>query len=386
MRLWNRAALAALGAVAVTSAWAAVRTPLGNDYLQAGPGADDAGPQIDALIQGDLSRFFSEQSFLGPVSLVLRAPFAALGGDNFLAQYRFGVFPCMLALGIVALALAHLAVERGAKTWHAAILVGVVLFAGPATNALHSGHPEELLTTAVVLAAVLAAAGGKEGAAAVLAGTAIATKPWAALALVPIALATTRPLRTLLIGAASGALLLAPMALANTDAFRDAARAANDIHRIRPLSVWWLLKSDGDLPGAVETGIRPALLAVSALLAWAAAKHGALTLGRLLALLAFVFLLRAALDPGDNAYYHVPFIAALGSWELVAARRPPALAFAAGLLLAEPFHGRLGTDNDLRNIVYLAWVLPLGAYIAARVASARDPAAGVPARVPPGDT
>lgn len=385
MRFWNRAALAALGAVAAASAWAAAGTPLGNDYLQAGPGADDAGPQIDALIHGDLSRFFSEQSFLGPVSLVLRAPFAALGGDDFLAQYRFGVFPCMLALGIVALALAYLAVERGAKTWHGAILIAVVMFAGPAANALRAGHPEELLTAALVLAAALTAARGKENATAVLAGTAIATKPWAALALVPIALATTRPLRTLFTSAATGVLLLAPMALANTDAFRDATRAANDIHRIRPLSVWWLLKSDGDLPGAVETGIRPALLAVSALLAWAAARRGTLTLERLLALLAFVFLLRAALDPGDNAYYHVPFIAALGSWELVAARRPPVLAFAAGLLLTDTFLGQLGTDNDVRSIVYLAWVLPLGAYIATRVAPARDPAAGVPARVPPGD-
>ena len=385
MRSWNRAALAALGAVAAASAWAAARTPLGNDYPHAGPGADDAGPQIDALIHGNLTRFFSEQSFLGPVSLVLRAPFAALGGDDVLHQYRFGVFPCMLALGIVSLALARIAVDRGAKTWHAALLVAVVLFSGPAANALRSGHPEELLTTALVLAAALTAARGRETPAAVLAGAAIATKPWAALALVPIALATPRPLRTLATGAATGALLLAPMALANTDAFRAAASAANDVHRIRPLSVWWLLKSDGDLPGVVEDGIRSVLLAGSALIAWAAARRGALTLERLLALLALVFLLRAALDPGDNAYYHVPFIAALGAWELVAERRPPVLAFAAGLLLTGTFHGQLGSDNDVRSIVYLAWVVPLGAYIAARVAPARDPAPGVPARVPPGD-
>lgn len=385
MRSWNRTALAALGVVAAASAWAAARTPLGNDYLQAGPGADDAGPQIDALIHGHLSRFFSDQSFLGPVSLVLRAPFAALGGNDFLAQYRFGVFPCMLALGIVALALAHVAIDRGARPWHALILIAVVLFAGPATNALRSGHPEELLTTALVLAAALTAARQRGTAAALLAGAAIATKPWAALALVPIALATTRPLRTLATGAATAALLIAPMALGNYDAFRDATSAANDIHRIRPLSAWWLLKSNGDLPGAVEDGIRPVLLAVSALLAWAAAQRRALTFERLLALLALVFLLRAALDPGDNAYYHVPFIAALGAWELVAERRPPVLALAAGLLLTETFQGQLGTDNDVRSIVYLAWVVPLGAYIAARVASARDPAAGVPARVPPGD-
>jgi hypothetical protein len=174
------------------------------------------------------------------------------------------------------------------------------------------------------------------------------------------------------------------MALANYDAFHAAMRAANEIHRVRPLSVWWLIQGDGGLPGIVEDGIRPVLVAFSALLALGAAQRGAITLERLLGLLALIFLLRAALDPGDNAYYHVPFIATLGAWELVEARRPPVLAFAAGLLLTDTFQGQLGTDNDVRSIVYLAWVVPLGAYIAARVAPARDPAPGAPARVPSG--
>jgi hypothetical protein len=169
--------------------------------------------------------------------------------------------------------------------------------------------------------------------------------------------------RTALLGAGTGLALLAPMVLADTDAFRAAARGANEIHRVRPLSLWWL-PWHGDLPAAVDQAVRPALAGLSVLLALVARRRGRLALEPLLALLALVFLLRCVLDPGDNAYYHVPFLAALASWELLDRRRPPVLAFAGGLLLTARFLGELGTDNDLRSAVYLAWSLPLAGHLA----------------------
>src|SRR6476620_1863827 len=99
--------VAAAGTLA-GAALVAANAPLGNDYPLGAPGVDAAGPQIDALIHGDLDRFFAAQSFLGPVSLVLRALFALpsrLGDAALLTQYRLGVFACLAALGLATIAV-----------------------------------------------------------------------------------------------------------------------------------------------------------------------------------------------------------------------------------------------------------------------------------------
>src|SRR4051794_30835971 len=78
------AALAALFLSATTS--------LGTDY----PG--DAGAAIGALARDDIHGFVSAQPQMGPLSLLGRAPLAALAGPGSIWAYRLGALACMLGL------------------------------------------------------------------------------------------------------------------------------------------------------------------------------------------------------------------------------------------------------------------------------------------------
>ena len=375
----TRLAVAVAAGVVGVSALLAARTGRGSDYPLITPGTDGAGPQIDALVHLRIASFFAHQSFLGPVSLVLRAPFAALSRldhGTVLAQYRFGTFVCLVALGLAGLAVAVLAAARPSGLWHGALLIALLMLAPPTHNAIRAGHPEELLTTAFVLGATLAAVLGRPWLAVALVGLAIASKPWGALAIGPVAIASSDRVRVAAAGAAVGVVLIAPMALANTSAFRTAARGANEIHNIQPLDAWWPISAKPavtptgvhvtlrHLPQAVRHGVRPGLFVLAAVLSLLLARRGRASLDVALLLLALIFLLRGVLDPGNHPYYHVPFIAALGSWEVLARKRPPALALVVSLLLSQTFIGRLAPDNDLIAWVYLAWSLPLAAYLA----------------------
>jgi hypothetical protein len=375
-------ALAAAAGILALSAALAARTVLGNDYGLSRVGTDGAGPQINALVHVDLHRFFVHESFLGPVSLVLRAPFAALsnlGHPNLLEQYRLGSFPCLAAIGLAGAATVVLTRERRGGWWHAAVLVGVVLLGPPVQSALGAGHPEELLTAALMLLAIAAAALGHDRTAAVLLGLAIASKPWAALAIGPVAVASHNRVRVAAAGLALGAALIAPMALANTPAFAAAMHGAADIHHVRPLSVWWWLSAHRGvtpsgihmtarrLPRLIVEGMRPAILLGAGLLSLAVARAKRSGVETALLLAALIFMARCVLDPANHAYYEIPFIATLGAWEVVGARRPPALALVASLLLAQRFRGMLAPDNDLIASVYLAWSLPLAGYLAYRL-------------------
>src|SRR3954471_3680687 len=81
----------------------------------------EAGPVIDDLIHGRFGDFLSGRPLMGPLSLLVRAPFAALslitggGGPTALYDnaYRFGVFPCVLAGGALGLALYLIAESEG---------------------------------------------------------------------------------------------------------------------------------------------------------------------------------------------------------------------------------------------------------------------------------
>src|SRR5436305_13299318 len=72
-----------------------------------------------------------------------------------------------------------------------------------------------------------------------------------------------------------------------------------------------------------------------------------------LLLLALVLLFRAALDPWNNLYYHIPFLFALMAYE-VRAGRVPLLTVGCSLLLTfiVPVKGIPHMSNDLRAAVY----------------------------------
>lgn len=374
-----RARLAALGAVAVlVSAVLALASPIGADYAVAGP--DAAGPAVDALVRGDLSAYAAHQPAQGPVSILLRAPFAALApaGDQ-LARYRLGVFPCVLALALAALAVGAAMQRRGKRPWEAWAVAALLLLAPVMRAALTWGHPEELLATALVLGSALATGSGAVVAGGAAAGLAVATKSWALIGLVPLALlAGRRAWRWVAAAAVTCALLVGPLVAANPGAFGRAGRTASEAPLVHPADVWWMASqrhvtiSDGPQvrrvhapaqPTLVRNGVRPALVAITALLALLVARRRRPTLDSALIVLALVMLLRCVLDPGDNGYYHVPFTATVIAWGALFGRRPLLIA-AAAVAATATVPGPLGPHRDLVNLLYLAWALPVTALLA----------------------
>lgn len=88
-----------------------------------------------------------------------------------------------------------------------------------------------------------------------------------------------------------------------------------------------------------------------------------------LLLLALVFLLRCLLDSWDIGYYLLPCSIALCVWETIGERRPPVLTLAgliAPWVLLEQLAGH-GLSPDAQSALFLAWTLPLTAYLALRL-------------------
>jgi hypothetical protein len=85
-----------------------------------------------------------------------------------------------------------------------------------------------------------------------------------------------------------------------------------------------------------------------------------------LRLLALVMLLRAALDPWNNLYYHVPFLFALMAYEIRAKRMPLlAVGYSFVLLAVVPIRGVPHMSLNLRAAVYAATILPTIVWLAA---------------------
>ena len=370
-------------ATLVASALIAAGPPLGVDY----PGPPDvgnnaAGPSIAALARGDLDTFFSEAPMMGGFSLLLRAPFVALGSlfsDKLLLEYRIGAFPCVLALGLLGLALARRI--GGERPWAArVVLIGLVM-AGPMTfKALFWGHPEELLATALAVGAILAAP-RRPLAAAALVGCAIATKQWALLAIVPVLAATApeRRVRLLLGAGAVAALCSAPMAIGDMDRFLTQNHSASQAGAgVTPGSIWWQFGEvvnvqaglDGGevknyaMPMWMSKAAEPLVIAIAAALSvlfWR--RRRGYDTADALTLFALVMLLRCYLDPMSVSYHHAPFYTALAAAETLRFRRMPVLTIAvAGLMMVT---SALATSPDLMNAVYLAWALPMSAFLGA---------------------
>jgi hypothetical protein len=182
VRLRNALLVAALMATAAYLAWQ-------SSSYWSGDYPVEAGPAIDSLIHGRLGDFLAERPLMGPLSLVLRAPFAALslitggGGkiDQYDAAYRLGVFPCALfggALGLTLFAIAE-RLGRGPLVKYGALVLCAI---NPLTvKALTYGHPEEIVGGALLVGAMLAAIYQRAVTASILLAAAIATKQWAIL-------------------------------------------------------------------------------------------------------------------------------------------------------------------------------------------------------------
>jgi hypothetical protein len=373
-------ALALVGAVSV---WMAFGTTNTADY------AIDAGPAVHALAQGHLSEYLSTPAMMGQFATLVQAPFAALAGPGELAEYHLASLPCLFAAGLLGLYLAGLACRRSASSLFQALIAGICLVNPLTFEALRLGHPEEILTAALAVAAVVSAAEGKDRRAAILLGLAIASKQWAVIAILPVLMALTR--RRLSTGLVASVIFLAltlPSFLASPSSFVEVHdRAASTGRIVTPWSVWYpaanvvtehytvgsthLTASVHEAPPLVGSFSHPliVLLAIGLPVALALRRRSFRLPGAdAMALLTLIALLRCALDPVDNLYYHLPLLLALFGWDALAPHGLPVRGL-AGTALALLFWDWSWNLTDLQafNAAYVTVMITACALIAANL-------------------
>nr|MBA3328443.1 hypothetical protein [Solirubrobacterales bacterium] len=204
------------------------------------------------------------------------------------------------------------------------------------------------------------------------------------LAIGPVLLALPdRRVRALAIATAVGAAVLAPLLLIGSGSGLVAgARQTGQI--FQPWQLFWPLGAPdavvigGD--GLAKAGYRSppqwlsplthpliVFLAVPLSLLWARRHPRALRAPeQVLLLLAMLLLLRCVLDPWNNEYYALPFVLALLAWEaLCRPERPPLVSL---LVIAAHWitfnHVDTWASADVQWALYLAWTLPLAAWMA----------------------
>ncbi len=367
------------------------------DYQVGRPVAgDNAGPAIDALIHGHISAFVSHQPLMGLSSLLLRAPFAGaallFGGSSQLA-YQLGALACLLPL----VALSSWIAGRSGITSRqrlAGVIAALIVLAGPATvQAVHIGHPEEVLAAVLATAAVLAAIRGRTGLTWLLLGLAVGTKQWALLAAPCVLLAL--PERRIATGAKAGALALALSAtlpLLDPAAFAQADSAVGGMGFTDPFSLWWPVGPALSIPAHAAFAPTAHLLPFGITRSVAAAFGLAIAFGAIwlywsrsgdrarrldpLALLAFCGLARCLTDPDPLQYNFVALLIPLAAWEAVELDRLPIVtALAMGVLAlvargSEALHAGDGVHltPPLISAISVAGGLLLACYLARRVA------------------
>lgn len=395
--------------VVVTSAWVAARAGTLWDYPV------DAGPVIDALAHLHLHALpVNRIPLMGPLSILLRAPFAALGqaagggGSEhaYLSDYRFGVFPCMISAGIFGMVLAHIAERDGRGLAVRGAIVVVAILNPVSLRAIHFGHPEEVLGAVLLAGSAVAAVMHRPTLSVTLLGLAVLNKQWAILgvpAVVVILLRTSswaELRRPVLAMVALALILIAPLVAINGSAIARATRSLADLRNgyVFPASVWYPFGTElgpsqfvqisrglRGMPDWLGLTARPLIVAVAVAVPLALHRRvGEDVLKRGLPLLALVMLLRCALDPADNGYYHVPFLLALLAADALTGRLYATLAACVLLQAPTTFH----PSASALHIFYVAWALPFAVYLAARtsgvdwMAAIRTRAARGPAAAP----
>lgn len=378
----SNAVLLGLGLAVVAAVAAATLGRIGwPDYFH------EAQPAVQALIRGHWGSFLQLAPAYGG-SLLIRSPILLAGhalGAGPAGLYRGGAVFCLLVAAGLALWVAGLAPTRywpghlrlpGSTLTKAAVLL--VCLANPAVfEALHWGHPEEILGAALAVAAVLAALGGRAEAAGLLLGLAVANKQWALIAGGPVLVALPdRRLRALIWAMVTAAVLLGPFALAGGAAGQTVGQASGST--FQRWQLWWFFGSPGHpIPGQHVAAIgyrsappwlspiaHPLIVALTVPLTvayvWVRRHRSGHRLDPLL-LLALLLLLRCALDPWDISYYPVPFVLALTIWESLRYSRPPVLAAISSAAVWFSMQGTvnpaLGLSTDAQALIFISFVL-----------------------------
>lgn len=329
--------------VTAASVWIAWSVSAPGDWSVAG------WPSVDALSHGQVERYLSTGTLMGPFARLVETPFVALSNGEVLDAYRWASLPCLIALGMLGVYLAAVARRRGASPWTQLLLAILPLFNPLTSEALDKGHPEELLAAALAIGAIVTASEGHRGRTAVLLGLAIASKQWAVIAILPVLMALpNRPIRVGLAAGAIAAVLILPSVLVAPGSVIDSQTdAAHTPSAVTPLNLWYPLTTETTerysvgskelvahlhkAPGIARMFAHPLIVllafALPVLLALRR-REFRLTGADAIALFALLALLRCALDPVDNVYYHLPLLLALIAWDALAVRGLPVRALA----------------------------------------------------------
>ncbi len=352
----NRVALAA--AAAALSARAAFSTAGSGDYH------GDARRAIADLLHGNFAALAGSHPAMGPLSVLVRTPFAALdyiGHPSELGIYRWGALACTLSLAVLALWLAALARARGTRPLGQWLIVLVALVNPLVKNAVELGHPEELMTGALCVGALVAACELRRVLTIVLLGLALACKQWALVTVLPVLLTLERGrIRALLTSLALAVFVTLPMMAGAPLAYlRDQlSMTAGAKYGSTPWTWWWppapavsqhvlvegVLRrtSNHALPVVLGKAVRLIVVSAAMLVAAVVGWLRELPLRRddAFALMSLVLLLRCTLDTDTEPYYHVPLLIALLAWDALSGERLPLRAL-SGAALAFALFDRL---------------------------------------------
>ncbi len=313
----------------------------------------DGGPPLKDLLHGRLLAFAHARPAMGDLSLLVRAPFAALayvGHPSELNIYRWGVLPCVLSVALLGLWLARLARANGTSRVGQWAIVLVALYNPLVTSAIELGHPEELMTASLCVSALVAALQRRSLLSTVLLGLALACKQWSVVAVLPVLLAFERARLRVLLGALASAALISlpPFVLALGSYAHNQLFLASGINRSPSVWSWlWPLAPEATrhvlvegtdvavaghrLPLFFARLVHPLLIGVDLLVAALVALKRRLPLGRdeAFALLGLVLLLRCTLDTETMPYYHAALLLDLLAWDALAGERLPLRGLAA---------------------------------------------------------
>ncbi len=382
---------AALGAaLAAACAWMVWSTSTMGDY------AVELRPAIGALIHGHLADFATRSPVYGG-SIWPRAPFVliahALGGGD-LALYRAGALACMLAAAALAWAL-EARMRAAGRPWTDRLAVVLIVIGAPVIlRTLRDGHPEDVLAAVLSVACVLAALRDRPALAGVALGLAVAGKPWAILAAGPALVAAPgRRARLCAFAIGSAAAVVLPIVLlaGGTPASAQPAVLTSTGRLFHPQQLFWVLREahpNGGFTGPawLEPLTHPLIVLLSIPLSVLFAVRRRPREDALL-LLALLLLLRCELDPWNNAYYAVPLVLALVTWEALTRPGLPVLALSVSALTWLSFvklPQLLGWDAQAA--AYLAWTVPLTAVIAAALYAPGLMSSATARRTSPGAT
>jgi hypothetical protein len=261
--------------------------------------------------------------------------------------------------------------RRGGVGWASRLIAVVLAVCNPIVlNAVLGGHPEEILGAVLCVGGIVLASRGDGFWAGALIGLAVVNKTWALVA-VPVALAVMPAdrRRAAIVMVSTAAVVLVPVMLLRSNGFGGASTGTDIGATFNPPQLLWWFGPHSFVAHASRWLIVLAA-GMCAVLSWGSgraerpSRRGA---ADALALLALVLLLRAALDPWNNLYYHLPFLFALMAYEVRSGRTPlAALGFSLVLFVVVPVHGILHVSYDARAVIYAAVVLPTIVWLAAK--------------------